>query len=112
MAHANGELTSDDIYRYLLDGQLFLFVVRTPVIRAAAVCAVTQYARQRAVRVITLGGEGFDQWSPILNKRLLEWAKEMHADGIEAYVRKGMAVKLETLGYRQTYVGMWLDKEG
>ncbi len=108
---ANGELTSEDIYNYLISGHMRLFVIRNPLICGAATCEVVQYVRKKAVRVVTLGGENFDAWSETLNNAMLDWASKVGADGIEAYVRKGLVKKLEKLGYHQTYVGMWHGKE-
>jgi len=107
LEHANGEITTEDIYRNLVAEQMYLFVVRRPLICAAATCEIVQYPRKKAIRVVTLGGENFGEWGAVLNDVLLAWAERIKADGIEAYVRAGLVTKLEQLGYKQIYVGMW-----
>lgn len=111
LEHANGELRADDVYKDLLSGRMRLFVVKQPHIVGAATCEVVQYARKRAVRVVTLGGDDFDAWKGKLHEVLCNWAKEIEAAGIEAYVRRGLVEKLEDLGYSQTYVGMWYGQK-
>ena len=110
LKHANGELLADDIYQYLLTERMFLFVAGNPTIRGAATCEVVQYVRKRAIRVVTLGGQDFAGWIHPLQEELMKWGKTIEADGIEAYVRKGLTEVLEKIGYKQTYTGMWHGK--
>lgn len=109
LEHAHGELASEDIFNYLLSDRMRMYVVRRPLICGAATCEVVQYVRKKAIRVVTVGGTDFDAWMGLLNVALLKWAGEIKADGVEAYVRRGMVKKLESIGYRQTYVGVWID---
>lgn len=107
--HANGEIRAEDVYKQLLAEKMFLFVVGRPLLCGAATCEVVQYAQKRVIRVVTLGGADFEDWKAQLHKSLTEWAKRIDADGIEAYVRKGMAKVLNELGYRQIYIGVYWD---
>lgn len=109
LEHAHGELAAEDIFNYLMSDRMRLYVVRNPLICGAVTCEVVQYVRKKAIRVVTLGGDNFDAWKKPLNDALLQWAAQIGADGIEAYVRKGLVSKLEDIGYRQTYVGVWID---
>lgn len=110
--HANGELTSEDIYNYLLAERMYLWVIRGRLICGACVCEVAQYVRKHMIRVVTLGGDNFDAWGGKLDEALQLWAERIGASGVEAYVRKGLVPKLEALGYRQIYVGMAKNGQG
>ena len=106
LEHAHGELETSDVHEYLLAERMFLFVAQGKKVYGAATCEVVQYVRKKAIRVVTLGGEDFDSWRNPLNEALTVWGKTIGADRIEAYVRKGLVLQLEQIGYRQTYVGM------
>lgn len=110
LEHANGELGSEDVYEYLLAEKMFLFIAQRQTICGAVTCEVVQYARKKCIRVVTLSGEDFSDWVKPLQKALENWCEIIKADGIEAYVRKGLVPQLETLGYRQTYIGMYHGK--
>ena len=112
LKHANGELASEDIYQYLLSERMYLFVVGRPMICGAATCEVVQYVRKKAIRVVTLGGENFPEWRVKLDDEFLKWARLIKADGLEAFVRKGLVGSLEEIGYTQNYTGMWKDANG
>ena len=111
LEYANGELQAEDVKQQLMAGQMRLFVVKRPYIVGAATCEVVRYSRKQAVRVVTLGGEDFEAWARPLHEALRDWARQIGAAGIEAYVRRGLVEKLEALGYSQTYVGMWYGEK-
>lgn len=111
LEHANGELNADDVLQYLQSERMFLFVAQRKLIIGAAVCEVVQYVRKKAIRVVTVGGQDFSDWRQPLTDELLVWAGKINADGIEAYVRRGLVPQLEQMGYAQTYVGMWYGKK-
>lgn len=110
LKHANGELEAQDVYAYLMNERMFLFIAQRKTIIGASTCEVVQYARKKAIRVVTLGGEDFEHWRQPLQQALIDWAGKIGADGIEAYVRKGLVPQLEGLGYSQAYTGMWYGK--
>lgn len=91
---------------------MYLFVIGRPTICGASVCEVVQYVRKKAIRVVTIGGQDFPEWKSKLDEEFLRWAEIIKADGIEAYVRKGLVPGLEELGYKQTYSGVWKDVNG
>lgn len=109
LEHAHGEMISEDVFARLMAERMYLYVARNPLICGAVTVEVCQYARKKALRVVTLGGEDFTAWRPILNAELLKYAKSIGANGIEAYVRKGLVPGMEQEGYKQIYVGMWLE---
>lgn len=109
LEHANGELTAEDVHQCLLNETMFLFIAQNPRICGAATCEVVQYARKKAIRVVTVAGDRFDDWRAPLQAQLIDWAERIKADSIEAYVRKGLVSQLENLGYRQAYVGVIYD---
>lgn len=106
LEHAHGELISDDIYDCLLKETMFLFVAKRPYICGAATCEVVQYARKKAIRVVTVAGKDFADWRQPLHDQIIDWGTRINADAIEAYVRAGLVPQLAELGYKQAYVGM------
>lgn len=111
LQHANGELNAEDVREYLQTERMYLFVAQRRLICGAAVCEVVQYVRKKAIRVVTVGGEGFPDWRRPLLEQLTDWGGKINADGIEAYVRPGLVPQLKELGFAQTYVGMWYGKK-
>lgn len=106
LEHAHGELRAEDVYDYLLKETMFLFIAQRPLICGAASCEVVQYARKKAIRVVTVAGENFADWRQPLQDQIVQWAGRINADSIEAYVRPGLVPQLEQLGYKQAYIGM------
>ncbi len=88
---------------------MYLFIAQKPLICGAATCEVVQYARKKAIRVVTVSGEPFDDWREALQTQLVDWAGRINADSIEAYVRRGLVPQLENLGYKQAYTGVIYD---
>ena len=109
LEHAHGELKAEDIYACLLNETMFLFVAQKPYTCGAATCEVVQYPRKKAIRVVTVAGKDFSDWRSQLQDQILQWARRIKADAIEAYVRRGLVPQLEDLGYSQAYVGMLYD---
>lgn len=109
LEHANGELNGADVLAALLAQRMYLLTVQCPRICGAVTCEVVEYPRKRAIRVVTLGGENFGDWSHALNAELLAWCQRIDAQGIECFVRRGLVPQLVALGYEHTYTGMWLN---
>lgn len=113
LEHNNGTLLPEDVYHYLLSERMYLFVVlKNGKLCSAVACEIVRYVRKKAIRIVALSSENFDEWKEEGKKELLEWAKRQSCDGVEVYVRKGFGPKLETLGFKQTCIGMWLDGPG
>lgn len=77
-------------------------------IHGAVAWELVIYPRKKCVRVVCLGGDGFDGWKVVLNETLKKIAERTASDAIEAYVRRGLVPKMQDVGYRETYVGMEL----
>jgi hypothetical protein len=109
LAHANGEITAQDVYQALLDERMYLYVAQQTKVCGAATCEVVQYPRKKAIRVVTVGGEDFPAWRAALLEELKDWARRAGADGIEAFVRRGLVPQLTELGFTHLYAGVWCD---
>lgn len=98
---ATGEFSSDDLYRFLRQSLLQLWLVYdgTRVI-GAVTTEIVVFPKRRRLRVITLSGMSLDAWVDELDTRLQEWALTNRCDGIEAYVRKGFVPYLGRQGYK------------
>lgn len=110
LEHANGEMTAADVKTRCEENDMQLWVInRSGVAVGACTTELVDYPRLRRVRVVTLGGENFDDWGELLTQMLSGWGAENGAHQIEAYVRKGFSRKLTGLGYAESYVTMCKD---
>lgn len=113
LEHASGELTAQDIKNCCEERDMQLWVVNKDGVACGAVTTeLVNYPRLRRVRVVTLGGENFDEWGELLDTILMGWGAENGAHQMEAYVRKGFMKKLSNLGYAESYITMLKDIHG
>ncbi len=104
--YGDGELEIDDIYGFLKDRAMQLWVLYNYTEGAIVMAAVTEivnYPRTRLCRAVVLGGDRVDDWMDNL-VGLEVWAKSMGCDKMEAFGRRGLAKKMEKIGYRNKYV--------
>lgn len=71
---------------------------------AVAATEVRGFPLYRALNIYALEGSRFDEWSPLLDSKFKKFARLMSCDVIECYVRKGLAKKLRSLGYKEATV--------
>jgi len=91
---SRGEMTIDDIREMCARGMLFLAVAKdleTGEIYGALVSEVRQYTRKKSLSVPYLGGKELQKWRKQLGAFLILGAKNIGADFIEAFGRKGWA---------------------
>tara|TARA_R110000764_G_scaffold178179_3_gene264336 strand:- start:337 stop:765 length:429 start_codon:yes stop_codon:yes gene_type:complete len=106
IAHGDGELDINDILKLLVERSMQLWVVYNSNEEAIAMAGVTEivnYPKSKICRAVVLGGEGVDMWIAHI-EGIEEWAKSMNCDKVEAYGRRGLAKKMEKVGYSNKYV--------
>lgn len=104
--YGDGELDVKDILKFLLDRAMQLWVLYNyteDVIVMASVTEIIHYPQRKYCRFVTLGGERVDDWMSYIADIEL-WAKSQGCDSMEAYGRRGLAKKLEQVGYTNQYV--------
>ena len=99
------EMTIDDIYEKLLtaDMQLWIVFSKDREIYSVLTTEIVTYPRKTTCRIVTLGGEGLDEWVEDLLNILEEWAKEQGCVAMETCCRKGFTKKLKKYGYEHAY---------
>ena len=106
IAHGDGELHIDDLLKFLLERTMQLWVLYNESegqISMAGVTEIVNYPRTKVCRAVVLGGDGVDMWVKHISG-IEEWAKSMNCDKVEAYGRRGLAKKMEQIGYQNKYV--------
>lgn len=103
--HMRGEFWPEDFRRMCRDNSMQLWViVEGDAIVGAVTTEVIDYPRKRALRVVTVGGEGWSNWGPELSQAMDQFAEKVKASEIEACGRRGWERKLPALGYAPVYV--------
>lgn len=110
LKYSRGELTSDDIRRFIEARIMQLWIAHDENHRVEA-CMVTQiicYPRKTFLRIVTIGGKGFKRWEK--GWALLElWARQAGCDGVESFARPGIARWAKSHGFREYYSMIGLD---
>jgi hypothetical protein len=100
-------MNEHDIYFFLKDAEMQLWVVfdeeNGKEIKAVVTTQLINYPQKRVCRIVTLGGEGMDEWVAQILEVLEEWSEEQGCDAMETVCRKGFVKKLKNFGYEQTY---------
>ena len=89
MAHSEGEMSAEDFYPYLMDGQMQLWVaINDGELDASMVTQIIPYPRKRVLRIISIAGDKMEQWIEFLP--LIEgWALSIGCTSLECWGRKG-----------------------
>jgi hypothetical protein len=93
--HSEGELTSEDFYIPLAEGdmQLWLAFIESEIL-ASMVTQIVPYPRKKVLRIISIAGEDMNNW--IDNLPLIEdWALSQGCTSLECWGRKGWLKVLE-----------------
>jgi len=87
--HSEGELSPEDFYESLMNKEMQLWIaIEDKELLASMVTQIIPYPRKRVLRIISIGGEGMDQWIgyiPIVE----DWALSMGCTALECWGRKG-----------------------
>lgn len=109
LKRSNGEIKAEDVRELAVAGKMQLWAiwdVEEKKLYGLAVTEVMDYPQKASLRIVTLGGTNMDFWSELLLSRLMDYAKLLNLDYIEAVGRFGFARKLEKLGFKPTYLLM------
>ena len=97
--HAEGALSTTDVLRMILNGQMHLWVgFQNNKIFTAIVTEIINYPRHKICRIITTAtetGHDLDEWYPTMLKHVGEFALNEGCVALEAWWRKGLARKLD-----------------
>lgn len=102
-----GETLVDDLLVGGIHGFFQFWVLGQ--LQAIVVTKITDYPRLRACRVVIVTGKGFDEHYTDVMDVLVPWAKSQGCARIEQGGRKGWLRKLEPLGWKPSYVEMFLE---
>lgn len=94
-----GEYLSGDIYGFLINQEMQLWIAGTDGIDAAMVTQIVTYPRKKFCNVVLIGGANLKSWidsQPIL----LEWAKEQGCTAVRSTGRRGWH---RVLGWKEAY---------
>ena len=99
------EMTTEDIYKFCKEAKMQLWVIfdEEDIIQAAATTEIVNYPAKKVCRVVTLGGNNFEEWVNYLSV-IEEWALTKNCKAMETFCRKGFIKKLENYGYQENYV--------
>ena len=106
ISHGDGELDINDILKFLLDRAMQLWVLYDysgDTVVMAGVTEIVNYPKYKVCRAVILGGDSLDQWVKYI-QGIEAWAVEMGCTKVEAYGRRGLAKKMESIGYSNRYV--------
>lgn len=106
LEHSRGEIDSPTLFEWLIRGEAQLWAVlkrEDERLRGVAVTQIIEYPLLKAVRIISLGGEGMSQWAGPLDRVLGEYAKTVGASRVEAHGRRGFVRRLSKLSYVPIY---------
>lgn len=89
-----GEMAPEDVLKRLLEGRMLLWIAWEDRVIGGVLTDIFDYADFKAVRLIALGGERFEDWREPLDILLDDFAKLWNCRRIEFYGRKGWAKRL------------------
>ena len=94
-----GQINADTVLEKIKTQDMQLWVIAESAILGAMVTEILIYPNRKILRVVTLGGEGWDNWGSDIVETLDSYAKYVGATGIEFVGRKGWSKKLAQHGY-------------
>ncbi len=108
ISHGDGEIDIGDIYKFLADRSMQLWVLYNYSEESIVMAGVTEvciYPKMKICRAVVLGGNKLDDWLSFISD-IESWAKEQGCSRMEAHGRRGLARKMEDIGYSNKYVVM------
>jgi hypothetical protein len=109
-----GEFTTEDIYNGALQGQFYIFVVKSdativPSVKLVVVLETVRYPRLPALNLLVLAGSKLDVFYEKFWHRLCGWAYMNNVRAIEGFVSPAMERVISRFGFKKTYTHMRLD---
>lgn len=102
LEHGIGEYLPEDIRVGCVERKMQLWVIWDKGIRAVVVTQILRYPRKSILLGLLIAGEGFKEWSPMLDEMLEKFGQEKGCHYIELFGRKGWSKVLPKLNYRET----------
>lgn len=104
-----GEIGVPGIKESIRGGSMQMWLVAEldkPGVRFTAACVtqVVDYESFSNLRIVIVGGEGFDRWKEKLFETIQRFATEQKCKYIEAVGRRGLEKKIACLGFEPKYV--------
>jgi hypothetical protein len=107
MSYAAGRTDMRSIYEAVQDGRQFLWIAFDDVdkiVAAAFVTHLAQYPKGAALVIDCAGGSQMENWLQIASTTFRKCARDMGAERVELYGRKGWARVLKSCGWQQKLV--------
>lgn len=114
LEYAHGELNFEDLMTMVKLDKVQIWAVfdrASMELRAIATTQVVKYPQFKALRVITLGGANMAIWARALDNMLTKFAKAQGCKRMEAFGRRGLAQRIEELGFTMMYVAYGKEVE-
>ncbi len=99
----NAEYTIDDLRTLCENGVLTLYFIGTSErVRGTVLLRPVAYTTKRHCRVVILSGKGLDEWLPLADQLISDFAREQQCEAIEIAMPPAMLDHLHKHGYRQS----------
>lgn len=89
----NNDYDIDDIYVFILNRQMQLWIIRDPTIKAAFVTQIISYPQQRVLSMPYLGGIDSEHWVHLLDEVAL-YGKSLGCKKVRMFIREGWRKRL------------------
>ena len=112
--YSNGELDAASVLTRLVDKrmQLMAIVEDGTVVGAIVTEVAVPPTGGKALRVVCLGGSGWDRWGEKVVDILKKWAGDIGANKVQLTGRKGWERKLRKLNWKVTSINMEVETDG
>lgn len=101
---ANGELDHHDIKVFCQERDMQLWMVANKSrIVGAATTEIVIYPRKKIIRVVTLAGNNYPEWFPVIERVVEAYGMAHGCEGCEVLVRPGFTKKLAPHKFRKVY---------
>lgn len=113
--HSQGEFDLDDVYNFILDRDMQLWIVHElghedePI--AVVVTEIGAFPRLTVCRVVITAGKGMQEWVHCLGT-IEAWAKAHDCDKLETYCRPGIRKVMKPHGFELSYEVIHKDLDG
>lgn len=106
--HASGEFEHTDLRKFCQERDMQLWLIARPGrVVGAGTTEIVVYPRRKHLRIVTLSGSEFEQWMPIADVAMEEFARANGCHALECYARRGFAKRLDGIGYRLRHCALF-----
>lgn len=109
LEYGQGKFLADDIYHFISDGIMQLWIVFDNYqLRAVGVTEIIPYPRKKSLLICFVSGIKAKQWLSLVD-HLCMYAKDHGCDMIETYTRKGFEKLLGKFGFQKVHSVLKFD---